>query len=311
MSPETEAFLNGLFGPCQTARQAATAFITLSAIHPDGAHLTPSRYVALSDRSGLADAVDRLMDANACGWGAFVGIALRNRNLGRWHRGTKRDLATIPAVYIDIDQPNANTWQRLQTFPLPPSYIIRSSGADGGIHVYWLLHPTCEFTKVDRTIRGLTQCFEGDKCMNIASCLRLPGSINTKIGRNGAVCTIDECYPSRRYWLKEFDPLLPPWPVSLQKCTNAPLATFTDRGLTKEQRRELVTQVMDSLRGNYVARDHPNASGWIGSLCPFGHGRDLPGRHFFFNPSLGIGHCFGKHQSISLEALCQQLCIPL
>src|SRR3954453_23593508 len=100
MRPDTQAFLDSLFERCKTSRQDNAAFITLSAIHPDGERSTPSRHIPISDTAGLSDALDRLMATNDLGWGAFVGIAPRNRNLGRWSRGTKRDLAELPALFV-------------------------------------------------------------------------------------------------------------------------------------------------------------------------------------------------------------------
>ena len=40
---------------------------------------------------------------------------------------------------------------------------------------------------------------------------------------------------------------------------------------------------------------------------PLDHERDAPGSHFFFNPSLGLGHCFGKHGRLLLTDLCAAL----
>src|SRR5688572_33310158 len=133
MNHETEAFLNDLFARCPS--QLQPAFLTLTAIHPDGDKPTPSRHVPLGNHAALERAVSRLLRANAQGWGAFVGIAPRQRDFGRWGRGTKRDLVCLPALYVDIDAPD-HALIDLASFDLPPSCILQSGH---GYHAYWFL----------------------------------------------------------------------------------------------------------------------------------------------------------------------------
>src|SRR5260221_7753660 len=133
MHSDTQAFLSGLFR--QMSGQAD--FLTLSAIHSDGAHSTPSRHIRLDDESGLEQAVHRLMQANALGWGAYVGIAPRRMDLGRWRRGRKSELVSLPALFLDVDQPEV-ALKKLSTFPLRPSCIVQSS--EQKFHLYWFLN---------------------------------------------------------------------------------------------------------------------------------------------------------------------------
>ena len=81
MNTETLDFLEALFAPCEQG------FLTFTAIHPDGQHPTPSRHVPVNDRACLTRTLDRLMAANEQGWGAYVAVATRKANLGRWRRG--------------------------------------------------------------------------------------------------------------------------------------------------------------------------------------------------------------------------------
>src|SRR5262245_39348056 len=130
MHPETDAFLRGLFGRCGQAGQQE--FLTLTAIHPGGSLPAPSRHVLLGDKTALAEAMKRLSAANSQGWGAYITVAPRWANLGRWSRGGKRDLAELPALFIDADEPDL-VWRKLQRFPLPASCLV-SSGK--GVHAY-------------------------------------------------------------------------------------------------------------------------------------------------------------------------------
>src|SRR5262245_32354308 len=126
MRSETELFLDSLFHPL--VEQAA--FLTFTAIHPDGKHPTPSRHIPVGDSIALKIALDDLFHANELGWGAYVGVAPRQADWGRWARGGKGDLAELPALFIDADDP-LTTFPRLRAFELPPSCIVNSGK---GIH---------------------------------------------------------------------------------------------------------------------------------------------------------------------------------
>ena len=117
MNAETAAFIHSLFACYPVGEQAA--FLTLTAIHPDGSHPTPSRHVPLGDEVALERAMTRLLAANARGWGAYFGMAPRKSNLGRWSRGGKGDLVSLPALFVDLDSPD-DALVRLAWFDLPP-----------------------------------------------------------------------------------------------------------------------------------------------------------------------------------------------
>ena len=68
-------FLNMLFANCDAYRDRGC--ITLTAIHPDGKHHTPSRHIPLDQPDALQDTLQRLHAANEMGWGAFVAMGLR------------------------------------------------------------------------------------------------------------------------------------------------------------------------------------------------------------------------------------------
>ena len=117
MHPDTLAFLEALFAPCEQG------FLTFTAIHPDGQHPTPSRHVPVGDRACLTRTLERLTNANRQGWGAYVAVATRKTNLGRWRRGGLDDLLALPALFVDVDDPSPDTLERLQTAYPTPSCI--------------------------------------------------------------------------------------------------------------------------------------------------------------------------------------------
>src|SRR5438093_669774 len=101
MNAETQRFVHDLYARC-----AGPVFLTLTAIHPNGDRPTPSRHVPLGNTIAFEQAMTRLLEANARGWGAYIGIAPRKRDFGRWSRGCKSDLDCLPALFVDIDQPD-------------------------------------------------------------------------------------------------------------------------------------------------------------------------------------------------------------
>src|SRR5689334_6072841 len=165
---QTILFLHDLFARCEIP-----AYLTFSAIHPDGDRPTPSRHVKLGDSFALQSALDDLVVANRVGWGAYFGVATRQNDLGRWSRGGKSDLTELPALFVDIDQPE-DALPRLGWFDLPASCILHSGR---GYHAYWFLKsPTTDFFAADKAIRGLAHHLGGDEALSVAQSMRLPGT---------------------------------------------------------------------------------------------------------------------------------------
>jgi hypothetical protein len=258
----------------------------------------------LDDEAALEQAVNDLMQANALGWGAYVGIAPRRADLGRWRRGRKCDLTCLPALFIDVDEADM-ALKKLATFPLPPSCIVQSS--QHKFHFYWFLDkPTCYLNLADSILRGLADYFGGDKVITVAQSMRLPGSINNKLGRQITSCRLISMQSDLRYDLADFSAYkatlrrspIPHWsrPNSGNK-----LSMGTAQFLAKAVEEQLFTEYGGFIRKN----------GWLAALCPFPHTHDKPGMHFGFNPSFRCGYCFGRHGKIALDELCHQLGIAL
>ena len=292
---EAETFICDLFAQCHSEPQPI--FLTLTAIHPDGDRPTPSRHVPLGNQRALERAVARLMKANGRGWGAYIGIAPRKHDLGRWMRGGKRDLVCLPALFVDIDQPE-EALLRLGWFDLPASCIVKSGH---GYHAYWFLNPpTVDFALADKVLRGLAQHLNGDEALTVAQSMRLPGTINTKVGRESALCSFVGYHPERLYDLSEFMPYLPkiiPYPHDAisrkyrQYSHNLPQSTI-------DAVTEAVFQQLDG---------HWRSNGFIAACCPFAHQKDRPGMHFSYHPESGWGYCFGKHGKIPPSEMCKLL----
>ena len=293
MNPETKTFLHDLFDRCSSEQKPV--YLTLTAIHPDGDKPTPSRHVPLGNAAALERAMSRLRKANERGWGAYVGVAPRKKNFGRWGRGGKTDLVCLPALFADIDNPD-DALIHLGWFDLPASCILQSGR---GYHAYWFLeHPTVDFAQADQVLHGLAQRLKGDEALSVAQSMRLPGTINTKSGRENAECSFVSYHPERRYDFSEFAPFLP-------KVLPHPHHHWDH----DEYGHDLPRSVLDALTDAVLHElaGHWSGNGYIRALCPFAHLKDRPGMHFSYHAESGWGHCFGKHGKVPPTRMCKVL----
>lgn len=289
---DTLPFLQALYPSVQ-------GFVTLTAIHPDGKHSASSRHILLGNHISLDDALERLQVANSSGWGAYVSIATRKANLGRWRRGGRDDLLALPALFVDIDEKPETALNRLHDFSLPPSCIVRSGR---GIHAYWFLtEPTTEFDMANRILHGLAGRLEGDST-TVVHMLRLPGSTNTKPARAGALCYVSELFPERRYRLADFAGFAIASPM--QRLKDRP-KDFSRLTFSHDLNSMLIKGIADCLLSEY--HGHVKSNGYIAALCPCGHCHDYPGSHFNFDTSRAVGTCFGRHGRLLLKDLCELL----
>lgn len=297
MHPDTLAFLDVLFQRCASLRSSTR--LTFTVIHPDDQHPTPSRHIALDSRTALLDTLQRLSDTNQMGWGAYFAVGLRKPGLTRWKRGGMAEVVALPAFYADLDDSTNAALVKLRDARLPPSVIVSSGG---GYHAYWLLEePTADLNKVRQVLQGLARTFGGDG-LSPAQSLRLPGTINTKPERGGALCHVIET-SNRRYSLSEFRSFIP---TPFRPPARRPTVAASHHTGSRSLNPQLIQAVAAVLYRNYAAREQ-RRSGWLAALCPCGHTRDSPGAHFFFNPTIGCGRCHGRHGTLRLTDLCSIL----
>jgi hypothetical protein len=297
MHPDTLAFLDALYERCAALRSSAR--LTFTVIHPNGNSPTPSRHIALKDRAALLDTLQRLADTNRMGWGAYFAVGLRKPGLSRWKRGGAAEVVALPAFYTDIDDPSPATLVKLRGARLPPSVIVHSGG---GYHAYWLLdEPTTDLNTARQVLQGLARTFGGDG-LSPAQSLRLPGSVNHKPERGGAVCHPVEL-SDRRHPLSDFQTFVPPMPRPTARRSTLQTAYSTG---SRTLNVALIHAITTVLYRDYAAREQ-RRSDWLAALCPCGHARDSPGAHFFWNSTIGCGRCHGRHGTLRLTDLCSVL----
>jgi hypothetical protein len=292
MHSDTRLFLDHLFSRCQTIPDAA---MTLTAIHPDGHQRTPSRHIPIGESDTMDKALDALEIANAQGWGAYVAVGLRRPGLTRWQRGGLSDVAALPALFADIDDDSDAVRHCLMTSSLTPSLLVHSGG---GYHAYWMLNePTTNLQEADYILEGLAMYYGGD-ILSPATSLRLPGTYNTKPGRDGALCHLVH-HTESHYSLSDFSPFV--------ERETIPPSIYRSSQTSREKtlNPDVIDAIVQTLYRHYRARKP--RGGWIPALCPCGHARDSPGAHFFFNPDIGCGRCHGRHGALRLTDLCSLL----
>ena len=299
-------FLKTLFANC------TTGYLTLSAIHPDGKHATPSRHIPVHDETGLLIALRDLLKANEQGWGAFFGVATRQADLGRWRRGGQSDVSELPALFVDLDIPVAEAMRRLRAHD-PPSSCVVASG--GGVHAYWFLdQPTSDWDRAAHALQHLRQRLGSDRSCD-SQLLRLPGSLNTKPSRHNAPCHLLELSSSRYplATLLDASPFKQDLRFRVETPPRSDASSSAVRGmvspsaghrssLTHSFNPRLIAAVQQGLEDQYSGCWQRN--GWLAALCPCGHQRDRPGMHFAFNPLSGVGVCLGRHGRLLLKDLC-------
>lgn len=291
-------FLNSLLACSGDYQQCAC--LTLTAIHPDGKHRTPSRHISLNQFDRLEDALHRLLQANQMGWGAYVAIGLRRKGLTRYRRGGVSDIVALPALFVDVDDPSDETQQNLQMMQPEPSCITFTGG---GYHAYWWLQePLTHMVLARHLLRGLAQLTNGDS-LSVAQSLRLVQSINKKPERNNALCHV-KALNDNRYAIDTFTLLIPqPKPKKLRPI---PKRHNTRQLSSKTINPDLIQAVSDTLMGmGYVQRGD-----WLCGPClyPENHNHDDQHHSFGFNVQSGYGNCY-RCGSMLLKNICQLLSI--
>jgi len=296
MHDDTSRFLNSLYSRCPAASDLR---LTLTALHPDGQHPTPSRHIPFGDKSVLHDALERLEIANRCGWGAFVGVGLRKTGLDRYRRGGLADVVLLPALFVDIDDRTEAVLHRLHKTSPPPSCIISTGG---GYHAYWWLDkPTQDLNTARQIMQALAVSLNGDR-LSPAQSMRLPGSRNTKLSRHNASCEIISL-TDRYYALSHFADITACYQPATgvrPPFSSARKSVSTSYGLNPD----LITAAAET----FWRWGYRRSGQWLKGRCPYPHRHSQDDQHpsFGFNTDTGYGYCF-RCGSILLKDICQCL----
>ena len=275
-------FLNSLLA-CSDNYQDSTC-LTLTAIHPDGKHRTPSRHIPLNQPHMLNDALNRLLQSNQMGWGAYVAIGLRRNGLTCYRRGGLSDIVALPALFVDVDNPSTDTLQRLQTMKPKPSCITFTGG---GYHAYWWLNePLTDMALARHLLHGLAQLTGGDM-LSPAQILRLPQSLNTKPKRRNALCHAI-ALNDNRYAIEVFTPLIP-------QAIPTPPRPLRQRHKSRTlSGKTLNPDLIQAVSQHLISLGYVQRGDWLCGPClyPENHNHNDQHHSFGFNVISGYGYCY-------------------
>jgi hypothetical protein len=288
------------------------SYMTLTAIHPtDRAKPVPSRHISIHNLMKLKADYKQLQVANDEGWGAYVGIGYRKRELQRFQRGGKRDILALPAIFADVDRSPDLVLPQLKRVPQPS--LVISSGA--GIHIYWFLTtPTTDLAKAERILKGMAIWLDADKSMSNDQIMRLPLSYNTKPDVNAMCSVLMES--DQEYELDDFLAyLIFTSPIKVKPSPRIVRGRHRCKAKHKTSSSQtlntgLSQAVLAELERNYGAT--PTEKGWYACYCPFGHTQDRrPGDHAYYHPDKGLLNCFGRHGQHLIHSIATQINIDV
>lgn len=197
---QARAWLRSIFG------DAETGYIELRWIRPN--RPSEQRWFALPNE--IDQAVATILGASH---DCYMGVAIRSR-----HGGKAEDVLAFPAVWTDIDEvPGLDDTDAALAYIkdkvlFAPSLLIQTS--PGRWQVWWLFQESAlagDAARIVSVNKRLTHVLGGDaNSCDAARVLRVPGSINTKPGRDGFVARLALCELDRRYGLDELDDAVPP-----------------------------------------------------------------------------------------------------
>lgn len=189
-------------------------YFELRCIHPITNEVR-NLWSTIGDKRNLANSFRQAEKLNKEGFSLYFAPCLRSTKSGK-----KEAAALVTALWADLDcdhdpRKREVALAKLREFDPAPSMLIDSGG---GYHPYWLLDKPYDLKDKEQKqhfsaiLRGLSKAVGGDPeyTASPAAVIRLPGSINTKLGRGGDV-TILELHSDRRYsivsfeWLKSTD----------------------------------------------------------------------------------------------------------
>ena len=288
--------MDALLARCDTYLEQAC--LTLTAIHPDGQHRTPSRHIPLNQPDPLQDALKRLLVANRLGWGAFVAIGLRRRGLTRYRRGSEHDVLALPAVFVDVDNPSSNALARLRDIRPAPSCITFTGG---GYHAYWWLDEPLSDMGLGRQILRALQHISGGDALSVVNSLRFVGSRNTKSARDNELCRIIQMHDTY-YSVEAFAPLLP------RPTAKPQVAPFRCTTFQRAPSNTLNPAVLRAVSDQLIGMGYVQQGDWLSGSClyPAHHQHGDVHHSFGFNTVSGYGHCF-RCGSILLKDICTEI----
>lgn len=188
--------------------------------------------VKLSHWPESVEAAARFAASTSSTTNVYVGCGWRDRPLGAHARGTRAQVAGIPALWVDLDvagdghsakayPPSFEDARELvRALPMPPSMVINSGG---GLHLWWRLREPWAFeTESERTdAEDLVRRWEAtvqqhaaergyvlDSVHDLSRVLRIPGTWRSKLADPTPRYVDIEADSGATYLREDFEPFL-------------------------------------------------------------------------------------------------------
>lgn len=180
-----------------------SGFIEMTYIHPETGEIK-SNFIPVSALPSVPDEPRQALEWNKRGFSIYFGTTPSDVRPAYGYRRREYQVSQLPGLWLDMDTDKLKislvvAMGRLLQSRILPSVVIATGG---GLHVYWRFAQPYTVTPENRdaiktTLEAMATCYAGgDKvCRDMARVLRLPGTVNTKPSRNGAVCQILRCEP--------------------------------------------------------------------------------------------------------------------
>lgn len=274
---QTHEFLDLLFGA------VPSGFVEVLYLAPDGISLYPHTVVQWREMplGDIDPSMPIVHEMNQRGYSCYVAPAVRNRlyekeqriseKTGKpywmYLRGKARDACWLTCLWVDIDDATQDDYRALCGARIMPQLVVNSGG---GLHGYWMLEKPLAITDDNRaeivqTLKGLAIALRGDsKVADLARVMRLPGTVNTKPSRNGAICTVLDIIPGAYHYMDlvlTYAPLAAPKLPPPTRAMNIPadkhmpkwVEMYLNSGAQVGERNERLYAAMRSLLDNGFA----------------------------------------------------------
>lgn len=277
----TAEFLHELYGG------VSDGVLEITYLAPEGVRLYPRTVVqwAALPLGAIDFENSTARQMNHKGYNVYYGVAVRRaakpseqrisdktgKSYTFYPRGNQSDALYLTTLYVDIDDASDDARWRIWAL-CPPSIVVFSGG---GWHGYWVLNEPLLITddnrhNITRTLKGMAIACGGDtKVAELARIMRLPGTVNTKPERGGAIAEIVEDMGGARFRFEDFERRFARLGGPRELVIDRPIPIEASQGLPKWVGEYLATGAPVGERNNRlyaVAREY-KANGLSASQC--------------------------------------------
>jgi hypothetical protein len=211
-----------------------SGYVEIAYLSPEGMNLHPRTVVQWAELplGDIDPALPNIHSLNEKGYSCYFAPAVRVCKHGpeertdhktgeiytlQYPRGKAKEAQWITALWADVDlKATPDAYQRLIGAIVPPSIVVKTGG---GYHGYWMLTEPLQITddnreSIKQTLKGMAIALGSDTTVaDLARVMRLPGTTNTKPGRENRLCEVMDFIPGYYHYMDfelNYSPLAKP-----------------------------------------------------------------------------------------------------